>query len=235
VSQGQTYDATTGITTYCPENVEGNWQTYFFDFHSMPLDKKRRLLLDNYMHGDYTRNVDINNGLSHVNNYYLENRLTFNYTIGHLTLGLPTYVEYRHTNNEEGTITPINAVNFQYGLTANYNVKRTDESRAPQWLQGLGIATDIKMYSRRGYGDESMNRNDLVWNASISRSFPHPFGKRAAGSLVARLEGFDLLHQLSSTYLSINGQGRTETIRNTLPRYVMLHLTYNWQKVPKKK
>ena len=191
-------------------------------------------MLDNYMHGDYTRNVDINNGLSHVNNYYLENRLTFNYTIGNLTLGLPTYIEYRHTDNKEGTITPINAVNFQYGLTANYNVRRETESHAPRWLQGFGIATDIKMYSRRGYGDESMNRNDLVWNASISRSFVNPFGKKAAGNLVARLEGFDILHQLSSTYLFINGQGRTETIRNTLPRYVMLHLTYNWQKVPKK-
>ena len=91
------------------------------------------------------------------------------------------------------------------------------------------------MYSRRGYGDAIMNRNDLVWNASLSRAFPNPFGKRAAGTLVARLEGFDILHQLSSTYLSINGQGRTETIRNTLPRYVMIHLVYNWQKMPKKK
>ena len=235
VSQGQTYDRATGITTYRPENVEGNWQTYFFDFHSMPLDKKKQLMLDNYMHGDYTRNVDINNGLSHVNNYYLENRLTLNYTIGNLTLGLPTYIEYRHTDNKEGTITPINAVNYQYGLTANYNVKRDAESHAPHWLQGLGIATDLKMYSRRGYGDESMNRNDLVWNASISRSFPNPFGKKAAGTLVARLEGFDILHQLSSTYLFINGQGRIETIRNTLPRYVMFHLTYNWSKTPKKK
>jgi hypothetical protein len=91
------------------------------------------------------------------------------------------------------------------------------------------------MYSRRGYGDNSMNRNDLVWNASITRSFPNPFGKKASGTLVVRLEGFDILSQLSSTYIFINGQGRTETIRNTLPRYVMLHLTYNWNKIPKRK
>ena len=64
VLAGQYYDQTTGVTTYRPENVEGNWQTYFFDFHSMPIDKKRQLMLDNYMHGDYTRNVDINNGLT---------------------------------------------------------------------------------------------------------------------------------------------------------------------------
>ena len=235
VSQGQTYDAETGITTYRPENVEGNWQTYFFDHYSMPLDKPRRLMLSNYMHGDYTRNVDIINGISHVNNYYIENRLTLSYTLGNLTLGLPTYIEYRRTTNEERTIQPINATNFQYGLTANYNFKREDNSHTPRWLQGVTLATDLKMFSRRGYGDSSLNRNDLVWNASIARSFLNPFGKQAGGTLVARLEGFDLLSQLSSTTIVINGQGRTETISNTLPRYLMLHLTYQWAKTPKKR
>ena len=235
VSQGSSYDATTGITTYRPENVEGNWQTYFFNNYSLPLDKPRRLMLIHYIHGDYTRNVDIANGLSRVNNYYLENRLTLSYTLGNLTLGLPTYVEYRHTTNEERTIATINATNFQYGLTANYNFKREETSHAPRWLQGFTLATDLKMFSRRGYGDRALNRNDLVWNASIARSFLNPFGKKAGGTLVARLEGFDLLAQLSSTSIVINGQGRTETISNTLPRYLMLHLTYQWSKLPKRK
>ena len=253
VSQGQTYDATTGITTYRPENVEGNWQTYFFNFYNMPLDKPRRLMMNIYTHGDYSRNVDINSvssassvssvPLSHVNNYYIENRLTFSYTFKDLTLGLPTYIEYRHTTNREGTITPINATNFQYGITANYSVKREASSSPkgeagrglPGWLQGFSVATDLKMFSRRGYDDSSMNRDDLVWNISLSRSFLNPFGKRAAGTLVARLEGFDILGQLSGTNIVINGQGRTETIHNTLPRYLMLHLTYNWSKMPKKK
>ena len=235
VSQGQTYDSDTGITTYRPENVEGNWQTYFFNFYNMPLDRPRRLMMNIYTHGDYTRNVSILNGLSHVNNYFLENRLTFSYTWRDLTLGLPTNFEYRHTTNEEHTIETINAFNYQYGLTLNYNFKREEGSKAPRWLQGFSIATDLKMYSRRGYGDTSMNRDDLVWNASIARSFLNPFGKKAGGTLVARLEGFDILGQLSSTSIFINGQGRTETISQTLPRYLMLHLTYNWSKMPKKR
>lgn len=246
VSLGQTYDPTTGIYIYRPENVEGNWQTYFFDFYSMPLDRPRRLMLNNYMHGDYSRNVDIANGLTHTNNYYIENRLTLNYTIGNMTLGLPTYIEYRHTTNNEGTITPINATYFSYGLTANYNFKKSDSrangipvwaepSALPHWLQGVSIATDLKMYSRRGYGDTSMNRDELVWNASISRSFPNPFGQRTGGTLTARLEGFDILSQLSVGHVVINGQGRTETYFNTLPRYMMLHLTYNFTKQPKRR
>ena len=235
VAQGQAYDPVTGITTYRPENVEGNWQTYFFNFFNMPLDKPRRLMMNIYTHGDYSRNVDIINGLSHVNNYYLENRLTLSYTLGNLTMGLPTYFEYRHTTNEEHTIQTINAYNYQYGLTLNYNFKREEGSKVARWLQGFTLATDIKMFSRRGYGDSSMNRDDLVWNASIARSFSNPFGKKAGGTLVARLEGFDILGQLSSTSIFINGQGRTETISNTLPRYLMLHLTYQWSKMPRKR
>ena len=241
VSQGQTYDAVTGITTYRPENVEGNWQTYFFNSVSLPLDKPKRLTMRVYTHGDYTRHVDIaaatvsapavavvQQSLTHVNNYYIENRLILNYSLGNLSLSLPTYVEYRHTTNAENTIAPINATNFQYGLTANYSFKPSGESRLPRWLQGFTLATDMKMYSRRGYGSSELNTNDLVWNASISRSF-------LKSRLTVRLEGFDLLGQLSSTVIFINGQGRTETVSNTLPRYAMLHLSYKLNKQPKKK
>ena len=235
VSQGRSYDAVTGITTYRPENVEGNWQTYFFNSFNMPLDRPKRLMLNTYTHGDYSRNVDIIDGPAHVNNYYIENRLTLSYTIGSLSLSLPTYVEYRHTDNEEGTIEPINATNFQYGLTANYNFKsgtsssdqREEKSGMPRWLQGFSLATDVKMYSRRGYGSSELNTNDLVWNASVSRSL-------LKNRLTLRLEGFDLLGNLSSTSIVINGQGRTETIRNTLPRYLMLHVIYKVNKLPKK-
>ena len=53
--------------------------------------------------------------------------------------------------------------------------------------------------------------------------------------LTLALDGFDILGNLSNISQVLNSQGRTETYRNSLPRYVMLHLTYNWQKVPKKK
>ena len=33
---------------------------------------------------------------------------------------------------------------------------------------------------------------------------------------------------------NINGQGRTETVYNTLPRFLMLHLNFKIQKYPKK-
>ena len=241
-----------------PMNVDGNWQTYFFTHFGRQLDKKGRFTLTNYAHGDYSRNVDFaaattsssssgtssslsessssapyaEQTLSHVNNYYLEDRLTLNYRFNDLTLGTRLYGEYRHANNREHTIATINAFNYSYGLIANYNFKQETFAR---WLRGFSIATDIKMFSRRGYGDTSLNRDDLVWNASLSRTFTNPFGHTAGGSITARLEAFDLLHQLSTTTIVINGQGRTETIQTTLPRYLMLHLIYNLAKTPRQR
>ena len=237
VSQGYSYNTQTGVYTYQPQNVDGNWQTYFFSSFGLQPDKEKRLTINNYIHGDYSRNVDyamatnallsdmpeVKTSLSHVNNWYLEDRLTVNYRYNDLYLGARIYGQYRHANNRERTIDEINAVDFSYGLNGGYVFNKES---FPKWLQKLSVSTDIKMFSRRGYGEKSLNTDDLVWNASISR----PFCK---GKILVNLEAFDILHQLSNTNIVINGQGRTETIRNTLPRYIMLHLTYKFQKMPK--
>ena len=83
------------------------------------------------------------------------------------------------------------------------------------------------MYSRRGFAVESLNSNDLIWNASLSKSF-------VKGKLVVKLEAVDILQQLRNTDIVVNGQGRTETISNTLPRYAMLRLQWNFTKTQKK-
>ena len=237
VSQGYTYNTQTGVYTYMPQNVDGNWQTYFFSSFGIQPDKERRLTINNYIHGDYTRNVDyamatnavlaempeVSTSLSHVNNWYLEDRLAFNYRYNDLYLGTQIYGQYRHANNREHTIETIDAVDFLYGLNGGYVFNKESY---PKWLQKLNINTDIKMFSRRGYGEPSLNTDDLVWNASVSC----PFCK---GKILVNLEAFDILHQLSNTQIVINGQARTETIRNTLPRYVMLHITYKFHKIPK--
>ncbi|MBF1452963.1 MAG: hypothetical protein HXN54_03430, partial [Prevotella nigrescens] len=51
----------------------------------------------------------------------------------------------------------------------------------------------------------------------------------------AKLQGFDLLQQLSNTRYVINSQGRTESWNNSIPRYVMLSLAWKFNINPKKK
>lgn len=73
-----------------------------------------------------------------------------------------------------------------------------------------------------------MNTDDLVWNASLTQPL---FKSR----VLLQLEGYDLLHQLSNVYGSYNAQGRSETWHNSVPSYVMLHLTYKLNVMPKKR
>ena len=42
------------------------------------------------------------------------------------------------------------------------------------------------------------------------------------------LDGYDLLHQISRISYVINAQGRTESWDNTIPRYAMLRIIYQF-------
>ena len=53
------------------------------------------------------------------------------------------------------------------------------------------------------------------------------------GNVVA-IDGFDILNNLNNISQVINSQGRTETYYNSLPRYVMAHIIYRFNKKPKK-
>lgn len=92
----------------------------------------------------------------------------------------------------------------------------------------MQISTDLTMYTRRGYEDKMMNKDELVWNARISK-------RVLKGNLIFILDGFDILGNLSNVQRSINAQGRTESYYNVIPRYVMLHAIYRLNLKPKKK
>ena len=77
------------------------------------------------------------------------------------------------------------------------------------------LRSDITMYCRRGYEDRQMNTTEFIWNASISKSI-------LKGNLTFKLNAVDILAQLSNVRVYINAQARTETWRNTVPRYAML-------------
>ena len=64
-----------------------------------------------------------------------------------------------------------------------------------------------------------MNTDDLVWNAQLT----YPLAK---GKIIAKLQAFDILHQLSNKSYSVNAQGRTEIWYNSIPRYAILSFAF---------
>ena len=223
-AMGYSYNRETGAYTYQPENVNGNWSGNAYVNYSRAIDKEKLWRVSSVSQVSYLHNVDLEriagsdaSAKSIVNTTTLSQQAGVTYQKDKLSVGLNGRIDWRNSQSDRANFQTINATDFNYGLTCKYELP---------WL--LQIATDMKMFSRRGYSDSSMNTDDLVWNASISRSF-------IKGKLTARLEGFDILGQLSNTRFSVNAQGRTEQWRNSLSSYAMLHLIYKFSVMPKKK
>ena len=227
------YNSQTGAYTYIQDNVNGNWNASAYIGYERPLGKKRLFYIDNNIRTTYTHSVDFDilsiakptsddgewgSALSKVNTTNISEELHLKYQKDKLTLQVGGDVNWRHSTGTSENFQTINAWDYNYGVTAKYTIP---------WMN-VDLASDLKMFSRRGYNSDMMNTDDLVWNASISRSF-------FKGKLTARLMAFDILHQLSSTQYSVNAQGRTETWHNCIPRYALLTLSYKFQKMPKKK
>lgn len=219
-----TFDRQTGISTMQPVSVDGNWNYNFGMDFSRALDKNRKFTISNQFLADYNHNVDMatvaggtENQRSIVNNWRIGDNLKVNYRPND---------RYEFTLHGGGNYYFISSKRngFENIHAGDYNVGMNAQIQLPLDFQ---LTTDITMFARRGYQQSEMNTTDWVWNAQLTRDI-------IKGKLLAKLQGFDLLHQLSNTQYLMNAQGRTETWRNSIPRYVMLTLAYRFNVNPKR-
>lgn len=219
IAQSASYDMTTGITTYKPVNVNGNWDiTGNLRYHGN-MDTGKKWWIESTTRVFYQNSVDlIALELSTVRNLnFSENlKLTYNIMSG-MEISANGKAEWRKATSPMVGFDPISAVDFDYGIIF----------RATKLPWNMSFTTDLMMHSRRGYTDSRLNSNDLVWNARLAKSILN-------GNLTFALDGFDILGNLSNVRLAMNSQGRTETHCNTLPRYAMLHVIYRLNRQPKK-
>lgn len=224
-AQSVSYNPDNGVYTYKPMNVNGAYTLRgAFDI-SRAIDEHRywtwQTNADATLHHSVDHSMITGETESHVNTVnttVLHDGAYIQFNKNSLNIRATGDVCWRHSEGKMLDFETLNAIDFQYGLTARYTLPRLNTT----------LAADGTMYSRRGYGSHNLNTDDFILNASISQ----PLLK---GKLIARLEAFDLLHQLSSTQYEVNAQGRTETWYRSLPHYVMMHIVYHWNKNPKKK
>ena len=233
VGNRTTYDAVTGAYTSMTDNVDGNWRAFVNSGWQRPLDAKKRFRMDVYGKAEYQRSVDFatvtvasgsGNGssimespLSKVDNVNLIASAKFTYKLGDFAAGINGKITSRHTRGKLDIVKDIDANDIQYGFNATYTIPAVK----------LTLATDMTMYSRRGYESSMMNTDELVWNAQLSRSF-------LKGALTAKVLAYDLLQNINSRRYNVNSQGRTETWYNYIPRYVMFSLAYKFTRKPRK-
>ena len=222
ISSMVTYDEKTGGRTTRPENINGNWNVFWGGMFNASIDSAGVWNVNTFTnlgYNNYVGYVALDMNSSSVKNTTRETTvgerlgLSFRPTLGQWfgEIELDGDVNYNHARNKLQASGNLDTWTFSYGGSMSLT--------AP-W--GTSIATDIHNRSRRGYNDQSMNTNELLWNAQISQSFLK--GK----NLTVMLQFYDILNQQSNFSRALSAMSRTDTWYNSINSYAMLHVVYRF-------
>lgn len=222
IAQARLYNRATGVSTWMPKNINGNWNTYESVQYSMPFGKKESFQFQTVTTASYVHSVDYASESetlerSVVNNLTLGEQLALSYRVGKHTFGIRGSLSRLNSRSAREGYDDISAFDITAGANATLNLPMN-------WQ----ITTDLNLYNRSGYSDHTLNTTNWVWNTSVAKTI-------LKGNLTFRLNAVDILKQISNVQHSVNAQGRTETWVNSQPRYVMLHVVYRFNVMPKKK
>ena len=217
IAHGQTYDVTTGVRTFSPRNVDGNWHAAARIFWERPFDKDRQTLFTSETKADFRNSVDFVTERSTVQNFAVQQNLRFNAKIKRVILDGSIGARYWHATSARKNFQTINSFDVTYGLNAQISLPA-----------GFAFNADCKLYQREGYSDASMNDLRFVANAHLEKTF-------LRGRLNVALEGYDIFGGLSNVTKVINAQGIVETWYNSLPSYAMIQISYKLSQPPKKR
>ena len=214
ISNAVSYNEETGVRTVRPENINGNWNARGNFMFNTGFGPEKTWTFSTFTNLGYTNAVgyvtnDNINQKSTTRSLNVGENLNLAYRTSWFDVGLRGNVNYQHARNSLQTNANQDTWNFSYGLNGNVNLP---------W--NMSISTDIRMNSRRGYSDNSMNTNELIWNAQIAQSFLKD------NTATISLQFYDILQKQSNISRTINAQLRQDTWTNAINSYCMLHFIY---------
>lgn len=218
------YNPQTGVTTYMPMNINGNrnfngYVSYYYEF-----GRDRQLSLGGSVNGGLVHSVDFVTTSTEFPEKSIVDTQSYGITFGSAykfkngsVVRLDFNPNWRISNGDREDFNTIRAGDYTAALDATVEL--------PWKMQ---LMSNFRVHWSRGYDLEEMNRAQCLWNAQLTKSI-------LKGNLSFTLKGYDLLGQLRDYSLRVNAQGRYENWSNQLGRYVMLSVTYRFNKNPKKK
>lgn len=223
LAYGYTYDKASGVKTGSMYNVSGNWNLNLSQSFGLQFGPLNRFEMSQTTRYNHARSADLigtePGGLEKniVNSNSISEDVSLAYTFGKSRIAANFNGSWNRYTSGQAGFQPFNSWNLKYGVTGNFTLPAN-----------FAIQTFFNVFSRRGYSDPSLNKDNFVWNARISYSL-------LKGQLLLMADGYDILHNLSNVFYTVNAQARTETYANTLPRYFMFHIQWKFNKLPKNK
>lgn len=225
LSNATSYNPETGVYTIQERNISGNWYAGASVNFTRTLDSLKRWRIDNNLHYNYQHIV------SYCGTTSLSSPVK---AVSHRSaLYENLFINYRM--NEKFDISLLGGINCEWVKSPlqNYNNTHTADFKYGmnfrcQLPLEFSLATDLTMYHRRGYADDNLNTNDLIWNAQIAKSF-------LKGRLTTKLVGYDILQHMHSTWSWYYATSHSSIWYNTIPSYVLLSVAWKWSRAPKVK
>lgn len=225
VAMSQTYDRRTGAITSQPVNVDGNYLTNGSVDLSLPLDRAQKFTLNLYGYARYAHSRDLNytagmdaSAISSVDNINTTGRFSIAWRPGKWgSLRANVKATHIRANGDRADFTPVRTTDMEYGLEGQANLPLD-----------FTLSGNFGLTSYYGYGDSRMDRHSWDLNLRLDKSF-------IKGRLNLAVEGSNLLADDNMVDNYVNEQGRIETFRNVLPRYVLFHVAYKLNIAPKKR
>lgn len=221
IANTMTYNPMTGVTTYRPANISGNWNLNSNVNYNRSLGSHQEWSFSASLRGNLTNSVDYltlqtdperNSVLNIIITPILSGEYKFRsgsiITAGFSATG--THLAGQRTAD----------VNRTYW---NYNPSLGGSLKLPA---GFELISRITLTMRRGFDDASMNTDEWLWNATLTKSL-------MKGSMTLKLTATDILQSVKQIRTVVNAQGRQEIWQNSLPRYVMLSCAYRFDMKPK--
>ena len=121
-AMGYVYDRSTGVRSYKPENVNGNYYIYGGVNYSMPLDTKKRLTFSTNTFGQLYHGVDLIStevgvapSHSSVNTYWATETLRLDYRLSKFMFGAKAYCSWNRAESKREAFVPFTVWDFNYG------------------------------------------------------------------------------------------------------------------------
>lgn len=215
VSSRRTYDETTGGYITKPENINGNWNLFGMFGANMAL-KNKKYTINTFTTARYNNIVSYistkdasDSDKNTTKQLNLGERLRGTYRGDWWEVSLNGSLNYMHSRNSYQESSNMDTYQFSYGASTNINLP---------W--NMVISTDLSQNSRRGYTDDSMNRDELLWNAQISQNF------LKGNAATVSIQFYDILRNQSNVSRAISAAMRSDTEYNAIYSYCMVHFIY---------
>jgi len=211
-----------GVTITEPININGNWNMGGGIGANIGIGKEKHWSVGGNVGGGYTQSVGVFANIDTIGAESVDSKsitCTSRFNVRSNVAYRNEYVSFEvlgnfneeYARNNVNKNSNRNAQNFWYGTDMRFNMP---------W--NMEIATDVRMNSRRGYVQEDMNTNELLWNASISQSFLR------GNALTIKGEIYDILGQQTAISRSVSATSISDSRTNSIYQYGLISVIYRF-------